>query len=173
MESVGKLKPAFKKDGGVVTAANASGINDGASAVVIMSKNKAQSLNIKPLMQLVNICAMGVEPNIMGIGPAEAIPKCLKGADWKFDDVEYWEINEAFAPQFLAVELDYGKNTPCRLEMAKVNHNGSGLHWAILLAQQGYASSFSLSLRNGTFGFNQGGASLCVVLARLWHHSGR
>lgn len=172
MESVGKLKPAFKKDGGVVTAANASGINDGASAVVIMSKNKAQSLNIKPLMQLVNICAMGVEPNIMGIGPAEAIPKCLKGADWKFDDVEYWEINEAFAPQFLGCGIRLREKYAMQLEMAKVNHNGSGIALGHPIGSTGLRIIVSLYYEMERLGLTRGGASLCVgtgpAMASLW-----
>lgn len=105
MESVGKLKPAFKKDGGVVTAANASGINDGASAAVIMSKQKAAELGIKPLMKLVTSVAVGVDPQIMGIGPAEAIPVALEKAGWNFDDVDYWELHEAFAPQFIGCKI--------------------------------------------------------------------
>lgn len=172
MESMGKLKPAFKKDGGVVTAANASGINDGASAVVIMSKNKAQSLNIKPLMQLVNICAMGVEPNIMGIGPAEAIPKCLRGADWKFDDVEYWEINEAFAPQFLGCGIRLREKYDMHLEMDKVNHNGSGIALGHPIGSTGLRIIVSLYYEMERMGLTRGGASLCVgtgpAMASLW-----
>ena len=79
LESMAKLPPAFKK-GGVVTAANASGINDAAAAVIVMSKSKALELNLKPLMKMINICGEGVDPKVMGLGPAVAIPKCLKQA---------------------------------------------------------------------------------------------
>jgi len=94
-ETMSQLPTVFKKDG-VVTAANASGINDGASAAVIMSKDKAAEMGIKPLMKLINICGEGVDPKVMGLGPAVAIPKCLKQAGMKFEDVEYWELHEAF-----------------------------------------------------------------------------
>jgi len=88
VESMAKLRPAFKPDGGVVTAANASGINDGAAALILMSKSRAEKLGLKPLGKLVNVCSYGVEPEIMGIGPAEAIPKCLEGTGVKFEDVD-------------------------------------------------------------------------------------
>ena len=87
LEAMGKLRPAFKKDG-VVTAANASGLNDAAAAVVIMSKDKAEELGIKPLMKLINICGEGVDPKVMGLGPAVSIPKCLKQADMDFEDID-------------------------------------------------------------------------------------
>ena len=100
METMGQLPTVFKK-GGVVTAANASGINDGASAAVVMSKDKAGELGLKPLLKLINICGEGVDPVFMGLGPAVAVPKCLKQAGMKFKDVEYWEFHEAFAAQWL------------------------------------------------------------------------
>jgi acetyl-CoA C-acetyltransferase len=172
MESVGKLKPAFKKDGGVVTAANASGINDGASAVVIMSKQKAEELGIKPLMKLVNICAIGVDPQIMGIGPAEAIPKCLKQAGWKFEDVEYWEINEAFAPQFLGCGIRLKEKYNIELDMDKVNHNGSGIALGHPIGSTGLRIIVSLYYEMERLGLTKGGASLCVgtgpAMASLW-----
>lgn len=172
MESVGKLKPAFKKDGGVVTAANASGINDGASAVVIMSKKKAEELGIKPLMKLVNICAMGVDPQIMGIGPAEAIPKCLKQAGWKFEDVDYWEINEAFAPQFLGCGIRLKEKYNMALDLNKVNHNGSGIALGHPIGSTGLRIIVSLYYEMERLGLTKGGASLCVgtgpAMASLW-----
>jgi acetyl-CoA C-acetyltransferase len=98
----------------VVTAANASSINDGASAVVIMSLDKAKAMGIKPLMKLVSICNAGIDPVIMGLGPAVAIPKALKQANMKFEDIDYWEVNEAFAAQWLGVgrmlKQDHGMN---------------------------------------------------------------
>ncbi len=100
LESMARLKPAFKK-GGVVTAANASGLNDCSAAVVMMTKKKADELGIKPLMKLINVCAEGVEARVMGLGPAVAIPKCLNQAGMKYSDVDYWEINEAFAAQVI------------------------------------------------------------------------
>lgn len=119
-EKLAKMKPAFKKDG-TVTAGNASGINDGAAALVLMSLDKANELGIKPLAKIVNMDNVGVEPEIMGMGPAYAIPKALKNAGLTMDDIGYFEINEAFAAQFLAV------NRELNLDMDKVNANGSGI----------------------------------------------
>ena len=126
METMSQLPTVFKKDG-VVTAANASGINDGASAAVIMSKDKAAEMGIKPLMKLINICGEGVDPKVMGLGPAVVIPKCLKQAGMKFDDVEYWELHEAFAAQWLGVDRMLNKDFGIKVSLDKVNHNGSGI----------------------------------------------
>lgn len=120
LEKLAKMKPAFKKDG-TVTAGNASGVNDGASALVLMSLDKANELGIKPLAKIVNIDNIGVEPEVMGIGPAYAIPKVIKNAGLTMDDIGYYEINEAFAAQFIAV------NRELNLDMNKVNANGSGI----------------------------------------------
>jgi len=171
LESISKLKPVFKKDG-VTTAANASGINDGAAAVVIMSKDKAQELGIKPLMKLVGITSEGVAPQIMGVGPAVAIPKVLKKANLKFEDIEYWEINEAFAAQWLGVgrmlEQDYG----LKLSLDKVNHNGSGIALGHPVGCTGLRIIVSLYYEMERLGLTLGGASLCVgggpAMASLW-----
>lgn len=102
MESVAKLRPAFKKDG-TVTAANASGINDGAAALVIMSKQKADELGIKPLAKIVAYSSGGVDPAIMGYGPVASTEKVLKKSGWKIEDLDLIEANEAFAAQALSV----------------------------------------------------------------------
>lgn len=120
LERLSKMKPAFKKDG-TVTAGNASGINDGAAAIVLMSLDKANELGIKPLAKIINIDNAGAAPEVMGIGPAYAIPKVVENAGMIFDDIGYYEINEAFAAQFLAV------NKVLKLDMNKVNANGSGI----------------------------------------------
>ena len=91
------MKAVFTPDG-VTTAANASGINDAAAAVIVMSADKAKELGIKPMAKMINMCSAGVEPKYMGIGPAYAIPKCLKGAGMDFSEVDYWEINEGPLP---------------------------------------------------------------------------
>lgn len=171
MESISKLPPVFKKDG-VVTAANASGINDGAAAAVIMSKDKAKQLGIKPLMKLINICTAGVDPVVMGLGPAVAIPKCLKQAELKFEDVQYWEINEAFAAQWLGVgrmlKEDYGMT----LDLEKVNHNGSGIALGHPVGCTGLRIVVSLYYELERLDLAVGGASLCVgggpAMATLW-----
>lgn len=171
IESVGKLRPAFKK-GGVITAANASGINDGASAAVVMSQKKAQELGIKPLLKMINITAAGVDPIIMGIGPAEAIPKCLKQAGMKFEDIEYWEVNEAFAPQFLGCGIRLKEKYGIDLNLDKCNHNGSGIALGHPIGSTGLRIIVTMYYEMEKLGLTLGGASLCVgtgpAMASLW-----
>lgn len=170
-EDIAKLKPVFKKDG-VVTAANASGINDGAAAVVIMSLDKARELGIKPLMKLVNICTEGIDPKIMGLGPALAIPKCLNQAGMSFSDVEYWEINEAFAAQWLGVGRMLKEEFKMDLDLEKVNHNGSGIALGHPVGCTGLRLIVTLYYEMERLGLTTGGASLCVgggpAMASLW-----
>jgi acetyl-CoA C-acetyltransferase len=116
IESLAKLKPAFKKDGSV-TAGNASGINDGAAALVVMSRDKADELGIKSLATIASYASHGVEPNIMGTGPIPATQKALKKANLSIGDIELVEANEAFAAQALSVIKDLGLNT----EITNVN----------------------------------------------------
>lgn len=120
LEKLAKLKPAFRKDG-TVTAGNASGINDGAAALVLMTARRANELGITPLARILSTASHGVAPEIMGIGPAYAIPKALKYAGLTINDIDYFEINEAFAAQFLAV------NRELKIGLSKVNANGSGI----------------------------------------------
>ncbi len=120
MATVGKLRPAFKKDG-TVTAGNASGINDGAAALVVMSKEKADELGIKPLATIVSYATAGVDPKIMGVGPVPASRKALAKAGLEIKDMDLVEANEAFAAQSLAVASDLG------LDMEKTNVNGGAL----------------------------------------------
>jgi acetyl-CoA C-acetyltransferase len=105
VEKLASLKPAFKKDGSV-TAGNASGINDGAAAVVVMSKKKAEELGIKPLVTIKANASAGVDPSIMGIGPVSAVRKVLEKASLSMEDIELIEANEAFAAQSLAVDRE-------------------------------------------------------------------
>lgn len=171
LETMSKLPSAFIK-GGVVTAANASGINDGAAAVVIMSKDKAAELGIKPLMKLINICGEGVDPKVMGLGPAVAIPKCLKQANMKFKDIEYWEINEAFAAQWLGVGRMLKEDFGIELDLDKVNHNGSGIALGHPVGCTGLRIIVSLYYEMEKLGLTVGGASLCVgggpAMCSLW-----
>ncbi len=111
-ESLGKLRPAFKKDGSV-TAGNASGINDGAAAVVVMSRQKADELGLTPLVTIKSNASAGVDPSIMGIGPVSAVKKALEKAAVSLEDVELVEANEAFAAQSIAVdrELNFNQET--------------------------------------------------------------
>jgi len=119
-ESLGKLKPAFNKDG-TVTAGNASGINDGAAAIVVMSAEKAAELGIKPMARIVSYGSKGLDPAIMGYGPFHATKKVLKAAELAIEDIDLIEANEAFAAQSLAVAKDLN------FDMGKVNVNGGAI----------------------------------------------
>lgn len=171
LEKMGGLSPIFSPDG-VVTAANASGINDGASAAVLMSGEKAGELGIKPLMRLVNICSRGCDPALMGLGPAFAIPKCLKQAGLKFNDIEYWEINEAFAAQWLGVGIVLKQESGIELDMDKVNHHGSGIALGHPVGSTGLRIIVTLYHEMERLNLALGGASLCVgggpSMASVW-----
>ena len=120
IDKVAKLKPAFKKDG-IVTAANASGINDAGAAVVVMSKEKADELGIKPLCTIKSYASAGVDPSIMGVGPIPASQKALAKAGLTIEDIDLVEANEAFAAQSLAVRKDLN------LDPEKTNVNGGAI----------------------------------------------
>ncbi|MDO4564730.1 MAG: acetyl-CoA C-acetyltransferase [Clostridia bacterium] len=120
-EALAKLKPAFKRDGGKVTAGNASGINDGAAALIIASAEAVKRLNLKPIAKLVSWGQGGVDPKIMGVGPVVASEKALKKADMTIDKMDLIEANEAFAAQSIAVAREIG------LDMNKVNVNGGAI----------------------------------------------
>ena len=120
MDSVGKLRPAFDKEG-TVTAANASGINDGAAAVVLMTESEASKRGITPLARIVSWATAGVDPQIMGTGPIPASRKALEKAGWSVDDLDLVEANEAFAAQACAVNKDMGWNPDI------VNVNGGAI----------------------------------------------
>ena len=119
-ESLAKLRPAFKKDGSV-TAGNASSLNDGAAAVMLMSATKAKALGLPVLAKIAAYANAGVDPAIMGIGPVSATQRCLSKAGWSFEQLDLIEANEAFAAQALAVgkELDW--------DASKVNVNGGAI----------------------------------------------
>ncbi|WP_346355703.1 acetyl-CoA C-acetyltransferase [Azotosporobacter soli] len=119
-EGLAKLRPAFKKDG-TVTAGNASGINDGGAAVVVMSEEKAAQLGLKPLARIRAFASGGVEPELMGLGPVPAVQKALDKAGLKVNDLDLIEANEAFAAQFLAVGQELG------FDQKKVNIHGGAI----------------------------------------------
>ena len=120
VESLAKLRPAFKKDG-TVTAANASGINDGAASVVVASEAYVKEQSLKPIAKIISWGVAGVDPTIMGIGPVPAIKQALKKADLTLADMDLVEVNEAFAAQYLAVEKELG------LDREKTNVNGGAI----------------------------------------------
>ena len=121
VEGISKLKPAFKRDGGSVTAANSSGINDGAAALILMSEEKAKELGVTPLATIVSYATEGVDPAIMGTGPIPTVRKALEKANLTLDDMELIEANEAFAAQALSVIKELGLNTDI------VNVNGGAI----------------------------------------------
>jgi acetyl-CoA C-acetyltransferase len=120
VESMAALRPAFDKNG-TITAGNASGINDGAAAVVMMSADKAKALGLKPLAKVRAYSSAGVDPSIMGMGPVPAAKLCLKKAGWSHDDLDLMEINEAFAAQAIGVNREMGWDTN------KINVNGGAI----------------------------------------------
>jgi acetyl-CoA C-acetyltransferase len=120
VEALGELKPAFGKDG-TVTAGNASGLNDGAAAVMMMSARKADELGLKPLARIRAYSSAGVDPKIMGMGPVPASRLCLQKAGWTHQDLDLMEINEAFAAQAIGVNREMGWDT------AKINVNGGAI----------------------------------------------
>ena len=130
LEALGKLKPAFK-EGGTVTAGNAPGVNDGASAVVVTSSDRAQTLGIEPLARIVAQTTSGIEPKLVMMAPVEAVQKLLKKTGWSVKDIDLIEINEAFAVQLVAIirELD--------LDPEKVNVNGGAVALGHAIGQSG------------------------------------
>lgn len=155
MEKLASMKPAFKKDG-TVTAGNSSGVNDAAAALVLMSAEKAQELGIKPLARLLATANAGVAPEVMGIGPVKAVPKAIKYAGLQAEDIGYYEINEAFAAQFLAV------NRELQIPFAKINANGSGIGLGHPVGCTAARIIVSLIYEMGRRGERYGVASLCV-----------
>ncbi|HEX8792215.1 MAG TPA: acetyl-CoA C-acetyltransferase [Polyangiaceae bacterium] len=168
MEALAKLAPVFKKDG-VVTAGNASGICDGAAALVLASEDFAKKKGLKPLARLVQWGVAGVDPNIMGIGPAPAIRTALARADLKLGDMDLVEVNEAFAPQYLAVEKELG------LDRAKTNVDGGAIALGHPLGASGARITthlvYELARRNGRFAVGSacigGGQGIAVVIERV------
>ncbi|MCI5534376.1 MAG: acetyl-CoA C-acetyltransferase [Firmicutes bacterium] len=155
MDKVAKLKPAFKKDG-IVTAANASGINDAGAAVVVMSKEKADELGIKPLCTIKSYASAGVDPSIMGVGPVPASEKALKKAGLTVADMDLVEANEAFAAQSLAVRKDLG------LDPEKTNVNGGAIAIGHPIGASGCRILISLIYEMMKRDSKYGLATLCI-----------
>ena len=155
LEKMAKLKPAFKKDG-VVTAANASGINDSAAALVVMSAEKAAELGVKPMAKFIVGASAGVEPSIMGVGPVAATRKALKKADMTIDQLDRIEANEAFAAQSLAVGKDLG------WDLNKVNVNGGAISIGHPIGASGCRILVTLLYELKHSGLKTGLATLCV-----------
>jgi acetyl-CoA C-acetyltransferase len=157
LEKMAALKPAFKKDGSV-TAGNASGINDGASAVIVMSKEKADELGIKPMARIVSYASAGLDPKIMGYGPVPASKKALEKAGLTVDDLDLIEANEAFAAQSLAVGRDMGWAD----KMEKVNVNGGAIALGHPVGASGNRILVTLLYEMKKRGSKYGLATLCI-----------
>lgn len=155
-ESLGKLRPAFDKPAGTVTAGNSSGINDGAAAVVLMSGQKASSLGLKPLAKIISYASAGVDPSIMGMGPVAATQKALQFAGLSIDDIDLIEANEAFAAQFLAVGKELG------LKNENVNVNGGAIALGHPIGASGTRILVTLLHSLQLRGQKRGLATLCI-----------
>jgi acetyl-CoA C-acetyltransferase len=130
-EVLGKLKPAFKSEGGTVTAGNAPGVNDGASAVVVTSLRRARELGVEPMARIVAQAVSGVEPRMVMMAPVEAVRKLLKKTGWSGSEVDLVELNEAFSVAALAVTRELG------LDPEKVNVNGGAVALGHAIGQSG------------------------------------
>jgi acetyl-CoA C-acetyltransferase len=157
LEALAKLAPAFKK-GGSVTAGNASGINDGAAAMVVMSAEKAAELGIKPMAKIISYASGGVDPKIMGIGPVPATKKALAKAGLTVDDIDLIEANEAFAAQSIAVARDMGWDK----QMDKVNVNGGAIALGHPIGGSGARILVSLLYEMQKRDAKKGLATLCI-----------
>lgn len=154
-KTISGLRPAFKKDGSV-TAANASGINDGAASVIIASEQAVNEHGLEPLAEIVSWAVAGVDPTIMGIGPVPAIKKALEKANLTLDDMDLVEVNEAFAAQYLAVEKELG------LDREKTNVNGGAIALGHPVGVSGtrvtLSAAYELKKRNKEYAV----VSLCI-----------
>ena len=155
MEALQNLKPAFKAEG-TVTAGNASQMSDGAGAVIIMSEAKARTMGLQPLARFVAYATAGVRPEVMGIGPVEAIPKVLRQAGLKLEDMDLIELNEAFAVQALAVIRELG------LDMSKLNVNGGAIALGHPLGCTGSKLTATLLHEMRRRGARYGMVTMCV-----------
>jgi acetyl-CoA C-acetyltransferase len=155
VEALSSLRPAFSKDG-TVTAGNASGINDGAAAVMMMSARMAKELGLEPLARIKAYSSAGVDPSIMGIGPISASQLCLKKAGWSAQDLDLMEINEAFAAQAIAVNREMGWDT------SKINVNGGAIAIGHPIGASGCRILVSLLHEMIRRDAKRGLASLCI-----------
>jgi acetyl-CoA C-acetyltransferase len=154
-ESLSGLKPAFSKEG-TVTAANASGLNDGAAAVIVMSAKKADALGLTPIARIKAYANAGVDPKVMGMGPVPASKRCLERAGWSASDLDLMEINEAFAAQALAVHQQMGWDT------SKVNVNGGAIAIGHPIGASGCRILVTLLHEMQKRDAKKGLASLCI-----------
>ena len=160
-EGLAKLRPAFRRDGRV-TAANSSGINDGAAILILMSEEKANELGIKPMATLVNYASGGVDPSIMGYGPVPSIKKVFEKSGWKMEDIELAELNEAFASQSLAVLKGLEEEGLGKIATDIVNVNGGAIALGHPIGASGARIIVTLLHEMKKREVKKGLASLCI-----------
>ncbi len=158
MEVLAKLRPAFRKEGGSVTAGNASGLNDGAAAVLVASDTGLKTHNLQPVARVLSSAVVGVEPRIMGIGPVEATRLALKRAGLKLEQMDVIELNEAFAAQSLAVTRSLGLDD----EDPRINPNGGAIAIGHPLGMSGARISWSAALELQLTGKKYALATMCI-----------
>ncbi len=158
MEVLAKLRPAFRKEGGSVTAGNASGLNDGAAAVLVASDTALKTHNLQPVARVLSSAVVGVEPRIMGIGPVEATRLALKRAGLKLEQMDVIELNEAFAAQSLAVTRSLGLDD----EDPRINPNGGAIAIGHPLGMSGARISWSAALELQLTGKKYALATMCI-----------
>lgn len=156
VESLSKLKPAFKKDGGTVTAGNAPGVNDGASALVVTTAERAKELGIEPLGRVVATATSGIEPKMIMMAPVQGVLNVLKKAGWTMDEVDLFELNEAFSVQALGVMMELG------LDKSKVNVNGGAVALGHAIGNSGGRVLTTLLYEMKRRGVKKGVAALCL-----------
>ena len=156
IEALGKLRPAFKREGGSVTAGNSSGINDGASAVLLVEAGRARELGLQPMARVVSTAVAGVDPAVMGVGPVPATRKALDRAGLGVDDLDLVELNEAFASQSLVCIDELG------LDPAKVNVNGGAIALGHPLGMSGGRLVTMLTHELRRTGGRYGLATMCI-----------
>ena len=156
VESLGKLRPAFKKDGGTVTAGNAPGVNDGASALVVTSTDYAEKLGVEPLGRVVASAVSGIEPKLIMMAPVKGVQNVLAKAGWDMKDVDLFELNEAFSVQALGVMKELG------LDMEKVNVNGGAVALGHAIGNSGGRVLTTLLYEMRRRNAKRGVAALCL-----------
>jgi acetyl-CoA C-acetyltransferase len=156
VETLAKLKPAFKKEGGTVTAGNAPGVNDGAAAVVVMAEEKAASLGLTPLVRIAGQATSGLAPKLVLMTPVESVRKVAAKVGWALEDVDLFEINEAFSVQAVAVMRELG------IDPAKVNVNGGAVALGHPIGASGARVLTTLIYALRHRGQKRGIASLCL-----------
>jgi acetyl-CoA C-acetyltransferase len=155
-EALAKLRPAFKKEGGTVTAGNAPGVNDGASALVVTSMERARALGVEPLARIAAQATSGIQPELVMMAPVEAVRKVVKKAGWSLDEVDLIELNEAFAVQAVAIIRELG------LDPGKVNVNGGAVALGHAIGQSGSRLLTTMLYEMKRRGARRGLAALCL-----------